>query len=43
MWNTEYINFDSDTVFLKEPYDAFKDESDYEVQCDSKLTYPLAS
>ena len=41
MWNTEYINFDSDTVFLKEPYDVFKDESDYEVQCDSKEYYRI--
>lgn len=41
MWNTEFINFDSDTVFLKNPYDVFKDESDYEVQCDSKEYYQI--
>lgn len=41
MWDTEIINFDGDTVFLKNPYDVFKDESDYEVQCDSKEYYQV--
>lgn len=41
LWNVEPILVDADTVFLENPFHVFNDESDFEVQCDSKEYYRI--